>query len=164
MMKKVPQIIAVLLCCIASSFTASAKDLFAEVKKLPDTESVHVNGFMMSIARSAVKMSAGKDAGQALEVLKGIKSMDIIECDQSSSIPTTRNLARKIIEAEGYQVAFENMENNETVVIYCQPSNNKSDAGKLKNVIIEVCEPKEYSIIVIKGTINPETFTPSAIK
>lgn len=163
-MKHLRKTSAILICCLLTAFAASAKDLFTEVKTLPGVESVHVNRFMMSIARQAVKMSAGKDAKTASEVLAGIKSMDIIECDHAASIPSAQKLARKAISAAGYEVALETKDEDETAIIYCQPANSASDSGKLKNVVIEVLEPKEYCILLINGTINAETFTVSAIK
>ncbi|MDE5660484.1 MAG: DUF4252 domain-containing protein [Muribaculaceae bacterium] len=153
--------ITLLLCCLLTVTSARAKDSFATVKQHPSVESVHINRFMMSVMRSAVKMSGDKDA---INAMRGIKAIDIIECDKRSAIPEVKARAHKAIETDNYELLVETREKDEHVIIYSLSDSKSKNKSLIKDPVIEVSEPGEYCLLIIKGTIDPTTFNTKKLK
>lgn len=153
--------IALLLCCMLTVTSARAKDTFASVKEHPAVETVHINRFMMSVMRSAIKMSGDKDA---IKALRGIKSMDIIECDKRSAIPEVKARVHKAIATDKYELMLETREKDERVIIYSLTDSNTKNKSLIKDPVIEVSEPDDYCLVIIKGTIDPATFNTKNLK
>lgn len=161
-MKRLISVLTISLIALAT-FGVRADDMFNDIKAHPDVESIHVNRFMMSVARSAIRMSGDKDAKTALLFLKEIKSMDIISCENPSALKSVQALAKRAIAEKKYELALEDKDKDETAHIWCLPGKTM-DSGKLRDVIIEVIEPKEYSLIIINGTVDPSKYTSEAFK
>lgn len=162
-MKRFISVLTLSLICLIAAVGVQAEDMFKELKAHPDVESIHVSRFMMSVARSAIRMSGDKDSKAAIQFLKGIKSMDIISCEKPSAVKAVQALAKKAIAGGKYELALEDKDKDETAYIWCLPD-KATDSDKLRDVIIEVIEPKEYSLIKINGTIDPAKFTSEAFK
>lgn len=149
--------ILIIICCLTCASCASTKNPLANIKKREDVEAVHVSPFLMWVMRSAVRTAAGDDAEPAMTMLKDIKSVDIVICDENPSVNDIKNIVHKELETRKYDIALQVKDSKSSNVAFYSRTHSK-DSAVFKNPVIEVNDDDSYVVIYINGKIDPTTF------
>lgn len=139
--------------CVCLTTGCKAQKIFSELSSDPDVESFYVGRAMMTLAKGAIKFSGEEDTDVAMSAIKGINSVEIINCDNSAAVDRIRAKARVILEKLKLEVIMENKE-GETVSTFYGKTPEKSTENYIKNLVIENYEPGEYSLLHINGKID----------
>lgn len=140
--------------CVCLTTGCKAQKIFSEISSDPDVESFYVSPAMMNMAKGAIKFSGEEDADVAMSAIKGIKSVEIIKCNNSVAVDRIRAKARVIFNKHKLEVIMERKEGDAVSTIYGKTP-EKSTENYVKDLVIENYEANDkYSLLHINGKID----------
>lgn len=148
---------AIVLACLITTVSCKGQKIFQDLATRSDVESVYVGKAMMGLAKGAFTLSADGDSKVAMNAIKGINSIEIINCEEASAIPSVKKQAHQILAKLNLDVLMETRDGDELVTIYGKSPADDSKDTYISSMIIESSEPGEYSLIHINGKIDPAT-------
>ncbi|MDE5568289.1 MAG: DUF4252 domain-containing protein [Muribaculaceae bacterium] len=127
--------------CIAQS------KVFKEAASVEGVTSVYISPMLLKLG------GGSKDLGHGLDdAVKELKSFEVITTEEEcKDIKKVADICRKKIAQMGCEILMEVNEDNDKVKIYASVPEGSEYADQL---IIEVDEPKEYTVIYVKGKID----------
>lgn len=143
-MKRILASIIALIAVLFSACVSDTPDVLSPLASFPDNTIVRVSGAALKLAMAAVPSDAG--------FVKKIKSVEVFTCEDSGQTDAIHEAARGIAESRGMELLLEQRDSAETVHIYGLESDKK--AGEVKEILIQVAEPDETTVVFIKGKID----------
>lgn len=138
-----------MLCALPA---AAQNRLFRDVAKIKGVTSIY-------ISKAALKMGAAtsnsfnvhdKDYSKSLKRLDGI---EIIQCDKKSIISDVQKACHDILDGSQRDLLMEIIDDTERVSLYARIGD---DGRMADDMILEVDENDEYTVIYFKGEIDVE--------
>lgn len=136
--------------CLTATTSCKAQKIFSELSSDPDVESIFVGKAMMTLAKGVIHFDGDNEA---MKAIKGINSVEIINCEKPDAINRIRTKAHKIIKSRKLELLLENKDGKEMSNIYGRVPDNDKDSY-ISNIVIENIEPDEYNLIHINGKID----------
>lgn len=143
-MKRILAPFIALIAVLFSACVSDAPDVLSPLASIPDNTIVRVSGGALKLAMMAVPSNAG--------FVKKIKSVEVFTCEDSGQSDAIADASRRIAESRGMELLLEQRDSTDTVHIYGLESEKK--AGEVKEILIQVAEPGETTVVFIKGKID----------
>ncbi len=149
-MKKILTTITLSLLCIfmAPSCISQGK-IFKDVSNLPGVTTVYIGPAMMKLAGTGMAMSDDKDYAK---YVKDIKSIDVMTCEEASSVPQVRALCDSIVEARQFELLLESNDDGEHTSMYGRVPENEGDF--IEDLLIYNVSAKECNFVYIRGKVD----------
>ena len=147
-MKKIGLVIMLALVALIGTQSCVAQSkVFKEAASVEGVTSVYISPMLLKLGNSPAKLGHGLD-----DAVKEIKAFEVISADEAGKdVQKVAESCRKKIAGMGCEVLMEVNEDNDKVKIYASVPEGGEYADQL---IIEVDEPKEYTVVYVKGKID----------
>ena len=129
----------------------SLKSLCQEYKGKEGFEVVNLGPMAMSLMRTAAKMEADPDDRQAINILKGIKRMMVVDYEDSRKADRDSFNAKVEQVLKSMELLMSVMDEGETVEIY---GDYDEGSALLGNVVVFM--PSEGGLVAFSGSIRME--------
>ena len=129
----------------------SLKSLCQEYKGKEGFEVVNLGPMAMSLMRTAAKMDSDPDDRQAINILKGIKRMMVVDYEDSRQADRDSFNARVTQVLKGMDLLMSVKDEGETVEIY---GDYDEKAGALSDMVVFI--PSEGGLVAFSGSIRME--------
>lgn len=150
-------VIAFFLTLLAtSSLMAEDKRYFEEVSDLPGVESVYIGPAAFRMASQFPYFNPAR-LGIFANAVMDMKSVEIIECENKSSIDKIRDLAKKVIKNLNLDCIIDTKEDDETTRIFAvvpEDSDGNTTIGSMMIESYDKSSGDDYSLIFLKGKIK----------
>lgn len=144
--------IIIMLMSVVAFMTApsciSQAKVFKEIASMPDVTSVYIGPALLRLGGAAAS-----SVGDYSKYISGIKSIEIISCENPSAIKAVSDACDRKLAEMNYDILLEANEPDEQTTIY----GGVGDAANpeiLDDIVIVCREKSEFSLIYIRGKIN----------
>lgn len=141
-----PYGILTLMIVVMQSLTGciTTPKVLSEIERYPRSETLRVTPLTMFFMKGAMPGPAGK-------LIKGMKSVETYDCEDTVSFSLIDRDVDKIIEQKGLELYIESREGRESSRIYgSEPGKN----GTVSELFIVDKEPGDYSVVYLKGKMK----------
>lgn len=127
---------------------------FAELKEIDGVETLRLGVSVSKLADFALKKDKnGSGKNDVSNYMKSIKDIEVVSCDESSSIGLVAEKCQSIMDGLGYMpLLVRNEENGERTTIYIGPDGKQE--GEATGLIVLDRSSGEYDLVFIEGTVE----------
>ncbi|MBD5307913.1 MAG: DUF4252 domain-containing protein [Paramuribaculum sp.] len=162
-MRRVMKLIAAVAIAVLMSQTTTGcirgSKRFADLKDIDGVETLRVGMSVSKLADFALKKDKiGSGKNDVSNYMKSIKDIEVVSCDESSSIDIVAEKCQSIMDGLGYiPLLVRNEENGERTTIYIGPDGKHE--GEATGLIVLDRSSGEYDLVLIEGTVEVQKLT-----
>jgi len=151
-MKKYLAPILFILTFMLSVTSCSANRIFSDIPSGNGITKVYIGKAMMKLAG----VSSFSSMPEVKDAVKSVDNIEVITCENRAKIPEVREKAQQIIHSMNLEQVVDVDDDGEITQIYMCP--DKDNEGVVSLLIITCDEDSEYTIVCIRGKIDPSQF------
>jgi len=152
-MKKILATAIMLMLVLVSATSCRAQKEFSDLAEIEGVTSIFIGKTMLRMAGGIAGDYMKSDDMDFSNAIENLTSVEILTAEKSSAVSKLSPMLESKIKSMNAEQLMEVNEDNEKVVIYSQPY--PGDSTLCSSLLIVTREPKEISVVMIKGKINP---------
>lgn len=144
-MKKISNLLLLTIMLLVSTSCSAQSKLFREATSMKGVQTVYVS---KALCRMGMNVA---DLGDLQEGIKQLDEVEVISCDNKSTVSKLSKKCEEIIDTTGAEVLLSTNEDDESTTMFGIPS---AEPGYLKSLFVITRDKDDFNLVHISGLFN----------